>query len=69
MTEKDFENPYGCDKHALRNCQIEYSYGYDAGFRGDQLIAEHPVCYIQGYEAGKTAKMLETGDFGAAKAA
>lgn len=65
----DDENPYGCDKHSLRGCQEEYSYGYDAGFRGDELVADHPECYLKGYEAGKTAKMLETGDFSAVKAA
>lgn len=59
------ENPYGCDRHNLRGCQEEYSYGYDAGFRGDELLPGHPECYIKGYEAGQTAKMLETGDFSA----
>lgn len=58
------ESPYGCGHPTgSTQCARQYSDGYEAGFRGDELVVEKEKCYMAGYEAGQVAKMLETGDF------
>lgn len=43
-----------------KSCNDQWRLGYDAGFRGDELVTEKDKCYMAGYEGGQTAKMLES---------
>lgn len=40
------------------NSSTEYDAGFEAGFRGDELVTEKSRLYMSGYDAGRAAKHI-----------